>query len=114
RIHTARTRGRGLKASRYDLWMPNLGPSQKLRKKLDDQRISWREFCRDYKAELLMLGPIDRLSHTNWGNKGQKFTLRLIKLLARRGNVTILCTCKEEEPQCHRHVFKRFILKKTL
>lgn len=114
RIHTARTRGRGLKSSRYDLWMPNLGPSQKLRKKLNDEQISWRAFCQEYKAELLMLGPIDKLSHANYRNKGQKFTLRLIKLVARRSNVTIMCTCKEEESQCHRDVLKQFILRRGL
>ncbi|PYS20840.1 MAG: hypothetical protein DMG11_28890 [Acidobacteria bacterium] len=38
------------------------------------------------------------------------FWLRLIKFLARSGNVTLMCHCAEDQEQCHRHVLKRFIL----
>ncbi len=54
-------------------------------------------------------GPIDRRSRTI-KNHGQKFTLRLIKRLARRGNVTLLRHCAEDQRQCHRHVLNALIL----
>ena len=41
-------------------------------------------FACDYRRELMMDGPIDARSKTI-KNHGQKFTLRLIKKLARRG-----------------------------
>jgi uncharacterized protein YeaO (DUF488 family) len=57
---------------------------------------------------MLLDGPIDRRNATI-KNHGQKFTLRLIKHLARRGNVTLLCHCAEEETHCHRHLLRALI-----
>ena len=42
-------------------------------------------------------------------NHGQKFALRLIKRLAKRENVTLLCHCAEDEQRCHRHVLRALI-----
>jgi uncharacterized protein YeaO (DUF488 family) len=42
-------------------------------------------------------------------NHGQKFTLRLVGELARRGNVTLLCHCAENEAHCHRHLLRALI-----
>jgi len=55
-------------------------------------------------------GPVDKLSRTI-KNHGQKFTLRLLKELARQGNVTLLCHCAEDEPHCHRHLLRALIAK---
>ena len=89
--------------SRYDVWMPSLGPSEKLlRGKLTD---TWTQFVREYRRELLMDGAIDKRSETI-KNHGQKFTLRLLKQLARKGNVTVMCHCAEDQEQCHRHTLK--------
>jgi uncharacterized protein YeaO (DUF488 family) len=114
RIHTARTRGRGLKKTRYDVWMGSLGPSQKLLKDLKEDRITWGHFCNEYKRELLLLGPIDKRSNNNYRNHGQKFALRLIKKLATKGPVTLMCTCDEDEEHCHRHVLRSFIQSKRI
>ena len=46
RILAARLRGRGLPASRYDVWMANLGPSEALLRDFLAQRASWAEFGR--------------------------------------------------------------------
>lgn len=43
-------------------------------------------------------------------NHGQKFTLRLIKELATRQPVTLLCSCKPDEEHCHRHVLKKLLV----
>lgn len=92
--------------TRYDVWMPSLGPSETLlRGKLTD---TWTQFVREYRRELLMDGAIDKRSATV-KNHGQKFTLRLLKRLARKGNVTVMCHCAEDEERCHRHTLKRAI-----
>ena len=106
RTLVTRFRGRGLPASRYDVWMPNLGPSERL---LRDQRISWAQFSRQYRKELFLDGPIDKRSRTI-KNHGQKFTLRLVKQLATAGRVTLLCHCAEDQQECHRHLLRRLIL----
>jgi uncharacterized protein YeaO (DUF488 family) len=92
RILATRFRGRGMPTNRYDVWMPNLGPSERLLKAAQSGRRSWTEFARGYSAELLLDGPIDSRSRTI-KNHSQKFTLRLIKQLARKGHVTLMCHC---------------------
>ena len=95
--------------SRYDLWMPSLGPSERLLKAVQAGRISWAEFAREYRVELFLDGPIDSRSKTI-KNHGQKFTLRLIKLLARKGNVTLMCLCAQDQDKCHRHLLREVIV----
>jgi uncharacterized protein YeaO (DUF488 family) len=106
RILATRFRGRGMKTTRYDVWMPSLGPSERLLRSYG--RLDWREFTRRYVEELFLAGPIDARSATV-KNHGQKFTLRLIKALARKGNVTLMCHCAEDEEQCHRHLLQKVI-----
>src|SRR5450755_1072650 len=109
RILVTRIRGRGLPASRYDVWMASLGPSERLLKSFQDRKISWAQFSKQYRNELFLDGPIDKRSRII-KNHGQKFTLRLVKQLSRRGRVTLMCHCAEDQPQCHRHVLRRLIL----
>jgi len=109
RILATRFRGRGMPASRYDVWMPSLGPSERLLRAVQAGRITWAAFAAGYRAELFMDGPIDARSRSI-KNHGQKFTLRLIKRLARSGHVTLMCHCAEDEDQCHRHVLQTLIL----
>jgi uncharacterized protein YeaO (DUF488 family) len=109
RILVTRIRGRGLPASRYNVWMANLGPSERLLKSFQDGEVSWAQFSKRYRQELFLDGPIDKRSRTI-KNHGQKFTLRLVKRLARRGPVTLMCHCDEDQLQCHRHVLRRLIL----
>ena len=109
RILVTRFRGRGLLASRYDVWMPSLGPSERLLRSFRHREVSWAQFSRQYRKELFLDGPIDQRSRII-KNHGQKFTLRLVEQLARRGQVTLMCHCAEDEPQCHRHMLRRLIL----
>jgi uncharacterized protein YeaO (DUF488 family) len=89
--------------------MASLGPSEALLKAGQSGEITWACFCREYTAELFMDGGVDE-----WNgvikNHGQKFTLRLIKRLAKKGNVTLLCHCDEDQLHCHRHVLRKLIL----
>ena len=109
RILATRLRGRGLPASRYDVWMASLGPSEQLLRRMLGGRIAWPAFKREYLKELQLSDAIDRRNRLI-KNHGQKFPLRLIKHLAQRGDVTLLCHCAEDEPHCHRHVLRQFIL----
>jgi uncharacterized protein YeaO (DUF488 family) len=108
RILVTRFRGRGLPVSRYDVWMANLGPSEKLLRDGQAGKISWGEFTRGYTKELFEGGAIDRKNKTI-KNHGQKFTLRLLQKLAKHSTVTLLCHCAEDQPHCHRHVLKRVL-----
>src|SRR5215208_1757074 len=108
RILATRFRGRGMATSRYDVWMPSLGPSESLLRAVQSGQISWTRFSRAFVQELFMDGPVDARSRTI-KNHGQKFTLRLIKQLARDGTVTLMCHCAEDERHCHRHILKTLI-----
>ena len=109
RLLVTRFRGRGLPANRYDVWMPSLAPSERILRSVQTGRTTWPRFIREYRRELFMDGPIDARSRTI-RNHGQKFTLRLIKQLARAGRVTVMCHCAEDERRCHRHELRKVIL----
>jgi uncharacterized protein YeaO (DUF488 family) len=108
RILAARFRGRSLPTTAYDVWMPNLAPSEALLRGFLDGEITWAEFSRRYTAQMGEDAAVDRENRTI-KNHGQKFTLRLLQRLAQSGNVTLLCHCAEDEPHCHRHVLRRLI-----
>jgi uncharacterized protein YeaO (DUF488 family) len=108
RILCTRVRGRGLRSTRYDVWMANLGPSEALLTDGQSEKIGWGEFSRRYRKELKEGGSIDRRNR-NIKNHGQKFTLRLIQRLGSRGNVTLLCHCEKDQPHCHRHLLQKVL-----
>jgi uncharacterized protein YeaO (DUF488 family) len=109
RILATRFRGRRMPANLYDVWMPSLGPSEQLLKAVLAGEITWAAFARDFKKELFLDGAVDARNRTI-KNHGQKSTLRLIKAMAREGNVTLMCHCDEDAKQCHRHVLRELIL----
>ena len=104
-----RIRGRGLKKSRYDEWMANLGPSERLLRKWQTGNISWADFGRRDRRELFDSSVGFDRSNKGIKNHGQKFTLRLIQQLGRLGNVTLMCHCEEDEAHCHRHLLARIL-----
>ena len=97
-----------MKRSRYDVWMPSLAPSERLLRAFQAGTITWTQFARAFRQELLMDGEIDTRSRVI-KNHGQKFTLRLISKLATHGTVTLMCHCAEEEEHCHRHLLRLLI-----
>jgi uncharacterized protein YeaO (DUF488 family) len=109
RILATRIRGRGLKKSRYHEWMANLGPSEKLLTLIRLDQISWADFGRRYRRELLDSSVGFDKSNKGIKNHGQKFTLRLIQQLGRRGNVTLMCHCEDEQTRCHRHLLAKML-----
>lgn len=108
RVLATRFRGRGLDSSRYDVWMPSLAPSEWLLRSFQTGRLTWTEFAREYRHELLLDGAIDQRNSTI-RNHGQKFTLRLLKAIAATETVTLMCHCPEAERQCHRHLLRALI-----
>ncbi len=108
RILATRFRGRGLPASRYDVWMPSLGPSEQLLKAVLSGAIDWKTFSRRYRDELFLDGPIDDRSATI-KNHGQKSTLRLLQALATKQHITLMCHCAEDATECHRFLLLKEI-----
>jgi uncharacterized protein YeaO (DUF488 family) len=109
RILATRIRGRALKKSRYHEWMANLGPSEQLLATFRANKINWAEFGRRYRRELFDSSAGFDRSNKGIKNHGQKFTLRLIQQLGRRGNVTLMCHCDEDAVRCHRHLLAKIL-----
>jgi uncharacterized protein YeaO (DUF488 family) len=108
RILATRFLGRYMSVSRYDVWMPNLAPSEALMRSAQSGLITWSEFSRRYRRELTETGSIDKRNRVI-KNHGQKFTLRLLQKLGKSQNVTLMCHCDEDQQQCHRHLLKKVL-----
>jgi uncharacterized protein YeaO (DUF488 family) len=113
RILVTRIRGRGLNRSRYDEWMANLGPSERLLELVRFDKITWADFARRYRRELFGSSVAFDKSNKGIKNHGQKFTLRLIQQIARRGDVTLMCHCDEDAKHCHRHLLAKILAGKV-
>ena len=108
RILATRYRGRGMPTSRYDVWMANLAPSERLVRGFLGGKMSWAEFGKRYRAEQYENPRLD-VHNPSIKNHGQKFTLRLLKHLSSHQPVTLMCHCAEDQQHCHRHLLKRLI-----
>lgn len=113
RVLVTRFRGRGLPAGRYDVWLPSLGPSEKLLRGFLAGKLDWREFTRRYRAQLFAPSGSDAENRTI-KDHGQKAALRLLKHLAARGDVTLLCHCAEDAEHCHRHLLAKLLASRSL
>ena len=60
RILATRFRGRYMPVNRYDVWMPNLAPSEALMRSAQGGLITWSQFSRKYQKELRETGNIDK------------------------------------------------------
>ena len=103
RLGTVRRPPRGVpkaeQASRdfYDVWLPDLAPSEKLVKQalaVSDDR-SWRAFARRYRAEMK--------------RPDAARLLALLAALSRQTNLSVGCYCVEEA-RCHRSVLRALLL----
>ena len=83
----------------YDVWLPNLSPSQELvtfALRARDEK-SWKAFERKFRAEM-----------------SQPDAARLLDLLAalsHQTNFSVGCYCENEE-RCHRSVLKKLLLER--
>ena len=105
RIGTVRRPPRGVpksdfaKRDFYDVWFPNLSPSEELVKRAlgaDDER-SWKAFVRAFRSE--MKAP------------DAARTLDLIAALSQTTNFSVGCYCADEA-RCHRSVLRGLLLER--
>jgi uncharacterized protein YeaO (DUF488 family) len=102
RIGTVRRPPRGVPkaelASRnfYDVWLPNLAPSEELLKfgRAADDEKRWRAFTRKYRAEM--------------NKPGNKRLLDLLAALSRQTHFSVGCYCADES-RCHRSILRELL-----
>ena len=111
RLGTVRRPPRGVAkdqlASRdfYDVWMPEVAPSEALLKahlrsgsgrgkKAEDDPVQWRRFARRYRIEMKRPEPARLLD--------------LLAALSHRTNLSVGCYCANEE-RCHRSVLRALL-----
>ena len=109
RVLVARCRGRGVPKSRYNRWLPSLGPSEELLHGFLNGEITWPDFSKEYRKELWADGLVDEKNRTS-KNHGQKGLLRLLRFISRQQQVTLLCHCGEAAEHCHRHLLQKILL----
>ena len=106
RLGTARRPPRGVRKSDYarlnfyDVWLPELAPTQKLvswalAEPWTDAR--WRRFARDYRREM--------------GDPSAQRLLDLLAALSRTTNLSVGCYC-EDESRCHRSLLRELLAAK--
>lgn len=102
RIGTVRRPPRGVRKEDYaakdiyDIWFPNLAPSEALLKEtasLEDE-AGWRTFKRRFLAEMKEPGPSKDLD--------------LLAALSHQTNIAIGCYCKDEA-RCHRALLRELL-----
>jgi uncharacterized protein YeaO (DUF488 family) len=102
RLGTVRRPPRGVpktqfaKLDYYDLWLPNLSPSQELvafAQQAQDER-SWKTFERKFRAEM--------------NQPDAARVLDLLAALSRQTNFSLGCYCENEE-RCHRSILKKLL-----
>lgn len=105
RIGTVRRPPRGVRkedyASKniYDVWFPNLSPSESLLKEALSQtgEKSWKAFKRKFLAEMKL--------------PGAKRDLDLLAALSQQTNFSIGCYCQDES-RCHRSILRELLEKR--
>lgn len=105
RIGTVRRPPRGVRKADYaakniyDVWFPNLSPSELLLKEsfpVSDDK-TWRTFKRRFLAEMKQPGPMRDLD--------------LLAAMSHQSNFSIGCYC-EDEARCHRSILKDLLIKR--
>jgi uncharacterized protein YeaO (DUF488 family) len=105
RIGTVRRPPRGVRKEEYssknfyDVWLPNLSPSEHLLKEAlaaKDEK-SWKAFKRKFLAEMKL--------------PEARNDLDLLAALSHRTNLSIGCYCKDES-RCHRSILRELLAKR--
>jgi uncharacterized protein YeaO (DUF488 family) len=80
----------------YDVWLPDLAPSETLVKKAHhaQNERTWRAFAKRYRAEM--------------NRPEAKRLLALLAALSHRTNLSVGCYCADEA-RCHRSVLKELL-----
>lgn len=91
------------------MWMPNLAPSEKLLRAFQSEKIDWETFSDCYLEEMQHGYVSEAKQNPSRKNKGQTYTIRLLKSLAQKQTVTLLCTCNPDAEHCHRHLLRELV-----
>lgn len=102
RIGTVRRPPRGVPKSEfasrdfYDVWLPNLAPSEELVKEGQSAKseADWRSFARKYRAEMR--------------RPENSRVLDLLAALSHSANFSVGCYCADEQ-HCHRSVLRELL-----
>lgn len=102
RIGTVRRPPRGVPKSEfasrdfYDVWLPNLAPSEKLLKEALSSKsdVQWKSFVRKFLAEM------KRPENSR--------IIDLLAVLSHNSNFSVGCYCADEE-RCHRSVLRTLL-----
>ena len=106
RLGTVRRLPRGVKKSDYakrdffDLWLPELSPSDglvKLALKKDLASQEWRRFAAAYRREMAQPAP--------------RRLLDLLAALSRQADFSVGCYC-EDESRCHRSILRALLVER--
>jgi uncharacterized protein YeaO (DUF488 family) len=83
----------------YDVWFPNLSPSEELLKQYFPitEEKQWRSFQRRFLAEMKASGPTRDLD--------------MLAALSHQTNFSIGCYC-DDEPKCHRSILRSLLDKR--
>ncbi|MBS3919302.1 MAG: DUF488 family protein [Deltaproteobacteria bacterium] len=105
RIGTVRRPPRGVPKSQhasrnyYDVWLPNLAPSENLLKagrSAKDER-AWRSFVKHYRSEM--------------SRPENSRVLDLLAALSHQANFSVGCYCNDEQ-HCHRSVLRQLLVER--
>jgi uncharacterized protein YeaO (DUF488 family) len=102
RIGTVRRPPRGVPKAEfaarnyYDVWLPDLAPSEELLKlgQAVDEEKRWRTFTRKYRAEM--------------NRPEQRRLLDLLAAMSRQTNFSVGCFCADES-RCHRSLLRELL-----
>jgi len=102
RIGTVRRPPRGVPKSEfasrdyYDVWLPNLAPSEQLLKagRSAKDETAWRSFVKRYRSEM--------------SRPENSRVLDLLAALSRHANFSVGCYCNDEQ-YCHRSVLRQLL-----
>ncbi|MEJ2472609.1 MAG: DUF488 family protein [Desulfobacterales bacterium] len=80
----------------YDVWLPDLAPSEKLLKlgQAADEEKRWRTFARKYRAEMY--------------RPEKRRLLDLLAAMSRQTNFSVGCYCADES-RCHRSLLRALL-----
>ncbi|MBI5644120.1 MAG: DUF488 family protein [Deltaproteobacteria bacterium] len=100
RVLVTRFWPRGVRKEEQDFWMKDLGPEAWVIKKWKAGEMTWDAFKREYREEFKKDERKRELLHE----------LKVIIKSAKKRDVTLLCTCREDE-HCHRTLLKEMLVK---
>lgn len=109
RLFVTRYWPRGHTRDECDEWLPNLAPSESLLKAYQAGQLTWSQFRRDYRHEMLKGFADESDFNSRMRNSGQKYTLRFLQLIARNRKLTLICTCPYDTTHCHRFLLKELL-----